>query len=201
MKRVMQLAAAALGAALLGGVTPIGARNMAIAQTPGDISWGTNLFSDRVARNVGDIVTVLVMESASSTGAITSDTKKDDAIDGGPGAGAFNFVPAFNLEAKNQHQGQATLNRSDQLIAKIPARVVEILPDGTLRLEGSREVTSNGERQILHITGLARSVDIGPDNTVASSVIADAHIEYTGKGVLSEGHRMSRFMRIFNWLF
>jgi flagellar L-ring protein precursor FlgH len=169
--------------------------------TPGDVSWGVGLFSDHVARNLGDIVTVLVMESASSTGEVSSGAKREEDINGGPGTGKLDVFPEFGVKTKNQQTGQATMNRKGRLVAKVPARVVEILPDGTLRLEGSREVTSNGEHELLHLTGLVRPIDIAADNSVVSSLMADARIQYNGKGTLTNGQRMSRLMRLINWIF
>jgi flagellar L-ring protein precursor FlgH len=159
------------------------------------------LFQDVVARGTGDIVTVLVVESAAATGQVTTETKREESMEGGPGTDAFDFISGWGISGKSDQKGQGTAGRKANLVAKIPARVVEVLPDGTLRLEGSREVEVNGEREILSLTGLVRPMDIGPENTVLSSVIADARIQYHGRGPITNGQRISRFMRLVNWIF
>lgn len=168
---------------------------------PGSPHWAEHLFRDPIAREPGDIVTVIVLESAQASGSVSSESKRDEAMAGGPGTGRLDAIPDWGLTSNNETKGEALTGRRGSLAAKVPARVVEVLPDGTLRLEGSREVKVNSEREILTVAGLVRPADIAADNTIVSSLMAEARIEYTGKGTLTNGQRPSRIMQVFSWLF
>ncbi|MBU1626932.1 flagellar basal body L-ring protein FlgH, partial [bacterium] len=86
------------------------------------------------------------------------------------------------------------------LIATITAVVTKVLPNGNLVIQGSREVTINYEKQLISVKGIIRPKDIGPDNTILSTAIAQAELKYGGKGFLSEKQREGWAMRIFNWV-
>ena len=80
------------------------------------------------------------------------------------------------------------------------AVIKEELPNGVFRIEGRRAVTINNEDQTMVITGLIRRVDIGFNNTISSNDIADANINYTGKGVISDEQNVGWLMRFFAWV-
>jgi flagellar L-ring protein precursor FlgH len=84
--------------------------------------------------------------------------------------------------------------------AQIPARVVRVLDNGSLVIEGRRAIVVNDETQILTISGVVRPEDISAANTVHSSQIADAEIQMTGRGVLSEAQRPGLLYRLLDWL-
>jgi flagellar L-ring protein FlgH len=79
--------------------------------------------------------------------------------------------------------------------------VMEVLPNGDLRVEGRREVTVNSEKQLMTIAGIVRRVDVDTKNTVLSSAIADAKIEYAGLGVLDDVQRPGWLVRILDWVY
>jgi flagellar L-ring protein precursor FlgH len=81
------------------------------------------------------------------------------------------------------------------------ARVVRVLPNGNLEIEGSREVVVNAENQRLILAGTIRAVDIAPDNTIRSTSIADAKIRFEGKGVVGQKQREGLITRLLHWLF
>ena len=81
------------------------------------------------------------------------------------------------------------------------ARVVEVLPNGDLRIEGQKSIVINGEKQLTILSGTVRQVDITPQNTITSDLIGDAEISYKGKGVLANTERPGFFARIFDWIF
>ncbi|MCA9465817.1 MAG: flagellar basal body L-ring protein FlgH, partial [Nitrospira sp.] len=80
------------------------------------------------------------------------------------------------------------------------AKVVEVFPNGDLRIRGKREVTVNSEKQTMIIRGIVRRIDLDTTNTVISTAVADAQIEYTGLGVVDEVQRPGWLVRLFNWL-
>jgi flagellar L-ring protein precursor FlgH len=155
-----------------------------------------SLFADRRARAVGDIVTVLVMESTSSSqsASVTGDSsvKSSSASTAGP----FKLIPKLNFEGQDTSESKGSTSRTASLTARIAARVVRILPNGDFEIEGVRTVTTNGEKQELRIRGIVRPEDISPDNTVPSTVIANAEISYSGKGVIGMRQRVGIITRL-----
>jgi flagellar L-ring protein precursor FlgH len=86
------------------------------------------------------------------------------------------------------------------LTGTISCVVTEVLPNGDLRIEGRREVTVNSEKQLMTIAGIVRRVDVNTKNTVFSSAIADAKIEYSGLGVLGDVQRPGWLVRVLDWV-
>ncbi len=107
----------------------------------------------------------------------------------------------IDASAKNKFGGKGATNREDTLTGTISAIVTEVLPNGDLRVEGRREVTVNSERQIMTIGGIVRRVDVNTKNTVQSSAIADAKIEYSGLGVVDDVQRPGWFVRVLDWIY
>ena len=158
--------------------------------------------ADRRARAAGDIVTVVIVESSSSTQKATTDTAKSSDLEGGPGVGdIFKNIKKFAFSGKQSTSGAGTTARSASLAAKITCRIVRTLPNGNLCIEGDREVATNKERQILQLSGTIRPEDIAPDNTVLSTYVADAKIVLTGKGIIADRQREGIVTRIIRWLF
>ncbi len=187
------------------------------AMWPGDTA--DNLFFiDAKARNVGDIVTVVVDESATSSQSATTDTSKDSdlemdwqslfGIDRSLGISNFlgsadPFDPRVAASLSRSNQGSGTTTRAGSLSARVSAMVVDKLPNGNLAIEGRRSVTVNHEEQIVVLRGIVREVDIDFDNTVSSRYIANASITYTGEGVVADEQRVGWLTRIltFVWPF
>ena len=157
-------------------------------------SAGTYLFTDHRAMRVGDIVTVRVKETADAKrGATTELDRKSDT--------SLNFDVFFGLlkaaasavggdllsaSSGTDFRGSGTTSRSEKLEATVPATVLTVLPNGNLFIEGHRVVLVNNEEHHFYLSGVVRPVDIEQDNSVASSLIADAEIEFTGRGVITE---------------
>lgn len=173
------------------------------------------LFEDARGKQVGDIVTILVSETSTSSQTATTDTKKSSSLSMRMGAmlglpsslGLGNFLGtgnAFNpsIDGKNDttNSGSGTTTRKGSLTATVSAIVTEVLPSGNLRVEGKRLVTINNEDQILVLRGIIRSMDINYDNTVSSSLIANAEITYDGKGIISDKQTVGWGMRVLDWI-
>jgi flagellar L-ring protein FlgH len=165
------------------------------------------LYRDVKARNVGDIVTIQVVETATATNSATTATqKKGDVSLNAPalgglekGGGTLNFSNILQGAGGINFNGTGSTSRTGQLQAAISARIVEAFPNGDLRLEGNKEVTINGERQILTIKGLVRSKDVSPANQVLSTSIADMAVLFNGKGVVADANKpgwLYKVMRI-----
>ncbi len=156
-----------------------------------------NFFSDNKARNVGDIITVMLNESTTASKSATTDLSKDNSY--AAGASALlgweaslqkhnkNLDPSAMISAtnKSKFKGDGSTGRSDTLSGNMTATVMAVLPNGNLCIKGRREVRLNLEKQIMILEGIVRPEDITAENTVDSSYIADAEITYSGQGVIA----------------
>ena len=171
------------------------------------------LFGDDKAKRVGDIITVTINETATSTQSATTDTAKSTALDmqttnllGLPSnLGVQNFLgmgtgfdPTVNASVNNSNQGSGTVTRNGTLTGTISAIITEILPSGNFKIEGRRSVTVNHEEQIMVLRGVIRPQDINFDNTITSISIADASISLTGEGVVADEQRKGWLAKILN---
>jgi len=151
-----------------------------------------DLYSDLRARRVGDVLTVRIVENAEALKSASTKTSRDSSLSAsvtsffGAPLSVGGFKPEASGSLKNEFEGSGTTQRKDTLVATLSAKVVEVLPQGLLRIEGYREVLINNERQYIILRGVVRPEDIQSDNTVLSSVIADAQIAYAGQGVVSD---------------
>jgi flagellar L-ring protein precursor FlgH len=180
--------------------------------SPGSL-WTTSrgsLFGDIKAGQVGDILTVAIYEKASASREATTSTGRSSSMD----AGIDGF---FGLETKlaklnrsidpsklvgtsfeNDFNGSGSTTRKEDLVATLTTRVVEVFPNGNLRIEGGKTVTVNNEDQIIVLTGIVRPNDISPQNIVNSKNVLDAKIAYTGKGIISDKQRPGWMTRILD---
>lgn len=154
------------------------------------------LTDDFKARKRGDVVTIVVAETASASKEANTKTGRGTSIS----AGIPNFMGveataiAKYLELNNmvsastdsKYDGSGSTSRKDILNATITAQVTDVLPNGNLRIEGQRSVRVNNEEQIIILEGIVRPRDISQDNMVSSAMIADARITYSGNGVVND---------------
>jgi len=158
------------------------------------------LFQDNKAGRVGDIVTVRIDENASGSKDATTATARDSSIS--TGLTSFFGLPTGNRDigatASNSFDGSGSTTRNGQLTADITARIVELMPNGNMIIKGTRELLINNERQFITVSGIVRPEDITRDNKIQSASIADAKIEYSGRGVISDNQSPGWLMRIFS---
>lgn len=181
-----------------------------------------DLFMDRKARRVGDIVTIEIVESSSASNKATTETDRESSLSAGvekffgiedryldsnhPDFKQFRdfnpFAAAGEASVKgsmsSDFEGNGITSRSGDVKATLTARVVEVLPSGNLRIIGSREVTVNHEQQIITLYGMIRPRDISADNVILSSSIADARIAYSGSGIINDRQRPGWISNILN---
>jgi len=161
-----------------------------------------SMFADRKARNVGDLVTVIIVEQAQARQTANTSTGKQSDFEVGPGLGVLaDLIPLFGMGGSDSFSAQGQTTRGGSLTAKITTRVVEALPNDTLRIEGTQRIVINGEEQEIVIRGTVRVSDISPDNTVLSPFVADAEISFVGTGIVADKNKPGILTRLFNWLF
>ena len=162
-----------------------------------------NPLADRIARNIGDVLTVIVSEvSSASTTAATQGSKADkNAIDAGIGPILKNLIPTLGTSTSSNSSGSGSTSRSGKLTARLTVTVKKVMPNGNLVIEGSRFIQTNKETQKMVIEGIVRPDDIKSDNTVLSEDVAEASIKYDGKGTVGDRQRQGIISRLLNWLF
>jgi len=173
-----------------------------LARTPlVDFETGESLVTNLKAHRVGDLITILIAESSNADA--TSKTKADNKSEhkGGPGLGFLDFIKPWDMSVENKYKGDGKTQRSGNLSAEITARITEVLHNGDFRLEGTRMVNVNGEKTLIEITGVCRSRDIAPDNTILSTYISDAMIAYNGSGLVNDAAKPGVVTKVLNWLF
>lgn len=173
-----------------------------LARTPLiDFETGESLVTNLKAHRIGDLITIIITEKSSADAA--SKTKADNKSEnkGGPGLGFLDFIKPWDMSVENKYKGDGKTERSGNLRAEITARITEVLHNGDFRLEGTRMVNVNGEKTLIEITGVCRSKDISPDNTIMSTYISDAMIAYNGSGLVNDAAEPGVVTKVLNWLF
>jgi len=170
-------------------------------------SDGGSLVEDVKARRVNDLLTILVAENISGAGAADTNTGRKSSLDAGVtsffgaplNVGAGNgFSPSVTGQMTDDFKGTGTTNRTGRIVGTITARVVEVMPNGSLVVESRKDITINNEKQLLVLRGMIRPEDVSVANTVSSSKVADAEIYLVGDGVLQEKQKPAWFARILN---
>ena len=161
------------------------------------------LTTDYKAHRVGDLVTILVVQSlqAENTGNVATDRslKASSGIDALAGHISTSGVQnIFSAKSSQSLQGKAQASSTSSLRTSLTGCVVALLPSGTLVIEAQRDIVMNNERQTMVLRGLVRPGDLTPENAVVSNEIGNLELEIKGKGVVSDGTRPPNvFMR---WL-
>ncbi|GFO70861.1 flagellar L-ring protein [Geomonas limicola] len=168
----------------------------------------TSLVEDLKARRRGDIVTVVISENASASKQASTATSRASSMSAGmpnllglektPIKSWFDLANLLNASFSTKFDGSGSTSRAETLTATISTKVMDVLPNGNLMIEGRRNVKVNNEDQIIVLTGTVRSRDVNADNTVSSALIADARINYTGKGVISDRQKPGWLMNIID---
>jgi flagellar L-ring protein FlgH len=186
------------------------ARELPATTPTADSQWVTGLFGDLRARHVNDLVTVRVIETLSATGAADSSLDKDSKASAAvPNLfgleskypSALDPTSMVSASANTSFKGGGTTSRSGDLSATVTARVAEVLPNGDLVIEGVREIDINGDRQIIVLTGVVRTADVGPGNVVASTSIGQMRIRYFGRGLIKDNLNPGWLVRVLNKIF
>ena len=186
------------------------ARALPQTTTTPDSQWMTGLFGDLRARRLNDLVTVRVVESLSGVGSADSALDKNSTATAAvPNLfGLESKYPGWldptalaSMSANSQFKGSGQTARSGELSAVVTARVAEVLPNGDLVLEGLREIDINGDRQMLVLSGIVRTADVGPGNVVPSTAIGNMRIRYFGNGLMKDNLSPGWLVRVLNKIF
>jgi len=172
----------------------------------------TNMISDARAFRVNDIVIINIAESMTATNSANTATDRE-------GSNSFKIPNLLGIETKNaayfggssdgtvlgtesksSHAGTGTTARSDVFSGTVAARVIDVLPNGYLVIQGQKNVQVNDEKVRFYLTGMVNPLMIGSDHSVASTQVADMELRYGGNGVVSAKQSPGMFSRVLNWL-
>lgn len=169
------------------------------------------MFADKRATGVGDIITIIVSETSTASKNNETKTEKKSSLSAAitsflysPGASGLltkkGQLPAMAYNSDINHDGAGSINNSETVVAKIAVRIVDVLPNRNLIVEGRRETAFSGEKQTIVLRGTVRQDDVASDNTVFSYNVADATIQIIGKGTVSDVQRKGWFTRLWDKL-
>jgi flagellar L-ring protein precursor FlgH len=190
----------------------------------GDASRRFLAFENR-ARRIGDLLTVQIVEEATAESEASTELDRNSDFEAtlNSGISLQNIVarPIINIlrffgftdqrttsepsgelnivdaETTTKFEGEGTSDREATFTTTIACLVTDVSGAGLLRIEGERQLRINNETQIIHLSGFVRPEDINLDNTIASTQVASADIQYTGVGMVSEQQRAPWLMRLF----
>lgn len=155
-------------------------------------SQSVSLLSDFKARRAGDLVFVNVVESTNANVESSARRARDSGTLAGVGTVA-GVIPIAGAAAggligalgQRKYEGNGATERNSALQARIVARVVEVYPNGDLRIQAQKMVKINKENEMMTLSGVVRTRDVGSDNSVPTTAIGDLSVELNGKGVAS----------------
>lgn len=154
--------------------------------------------ADRTARQVGDVLTVVVYQAAEATNSAKTDSSRSTRLSGQVSGGSF--AESGNLSFGGGYTGGGQVQRSERFVTQITVTVSEVLPNGDLIVTGEQKMQVNGETSNIGVRGRVRTADITSDNMVASNRVANAQINYDGRGFVSRSAKPGLINRVFRFL-
>ncbi|MFK7886247.1 MAG: flagellar basal body L-ring protein FlgH [Gammaproteobacteria bacterium] len=166
---------------------------------------GLALFSDLRAGRVGDILTIVLNEQTNATKSSTTSTSKSNSVSsatgtilGIPVTVGGNPIFENSVDTSTEFDGEGGATQSNQLEGSVTVTVVQRLDNGNLVVQGEKWLTLNQGKEYVRVSGVVRPIDIEPDNSIPSQKVANARIEYSGRGALASANRMNWLGRFFN---
>ncbi|HEX4230645.1 MAG TPA: flagellar basal body L-ring protein FlgH [Bryobacteraceae bacterium] len=185
-----------------------GANGANRALSPGSTYAGggilTDLAADLHAKNVGDLVTIVVLDQASATSQGVTTQQRTSSANSSISA-LFGMKSAHNalnnlanITGSQQLNGQGTTSRQTTVSTTVSGRVLKVLPNGDLIVEGAKLIAINSEFQTVSFRGIVRQVDLSNDNSVNSNQVENLEVRINGRGVVNDAIRRPNFLyRLF----
>jgi flagellar L-ring protein precursor FlgH len=168
-----------------------------VVSSPGSLYQSGTRFADLArdlrANEVGDLVTVLVSDTASAVASGVSNTSRKASVAAGvtgvAGLTSPRLSNLLNLSNNTQLQGQGQTSRATTITTTVTARVTEVSPNGNLTIEGLKNIGVNSEKQTIVLKGVVRPVDLTAANTIRSDQVGSLTLQINGKGVVGDAIR------------
>jgi flagellar L-ring protein precursor FlgH len=164
------------------------------------------LFEDQRARRVGDTVTVRLEERNRADKESNSKVERTSDLNYGVDAAAklplHNWLDevALDADSTNKMEGKGEAESNNNLTGTITVTVIEVLTNGNLLVSGEKQIAINHGAEYIRLSGVINPMFIRADNSVSSSRVADARIEYKGTGYIDEAQTMGWLARFFMWV-
>lgn len=165
--------------------------------------YDTRLYEDRIARRVGDLVTVVFEESTNAKKDASTSISKDTQVDiGAPNVFGRPITIGGNplsvsASASRSFDGEGAADQSNLFKGVLTSTVIAVQPNGNMVIQGHKKLTLNRGDEYVTVTGVIRREDVQPGNTISSQRVANAQISYTGSGALADANRMGWLNRFF----
>jgi len=163
------------------------------------------IFEDMKARRVGDVLTIVLSEKTNATKSATTTTKKENTTDlgtptlfGGSLTHGGRNLLATDIETSQEFTGEGDSAQSNALTGTITVTVAKVFANGNLFVKGQKTLFLNQGDEYIQISGIVRQADVGQNNRVSSTLLADARIAYSGNGSVSDANKMGWLARFFN---
>jgi flagellar L-ring protein precursor FlgH len=173
------------------------------AQSLWNDSVSKPMFADKRANSVGDILTIVVQESSSANKNNETKTEKNSSWTAAvtsflfPGFLQFKgSTPAVNYNSDLKHDGSGAINNSETIVAQVAVKIIDVLPNRNLVIEGKRDTSFGDEHQTIILHGIVRADDVTAANTVLSYNVADATISILSDGSVTDSTKKGWFTRI-----
>lgn len=166
--------------------------------------YDMRLFEDPAARRVGDVLTVTLNEQTNSTQRSKNKDEKQSSISVGLptlfGLGSLLLGGDMqtSMESEKKFNGNGDNSQNNVLRGAITVTVVEVLPNGNLKIRGEKRIALNQGDEFVRLSGIVRTADISSNNVIDSQKIADATFMYTGEGATTDAATQGWLSRIFN---
>ena len=160
-----------------------------------------NLFADHRATGIGDIVTIVISETTTTSATRSSANEKSGSVSLGTGIGIFDFLQAASASGSDKFSAKGSTSASNRVAGNVTVTVVDVLPNGNFILEGTQSIWQNKNEHKIVFRGTCRPEDISSSNTILSTRVADATVRFDGKGPLNAKQRQGILTQIFNILF
>ncbi len=161
----------------------------------------TGYYAEMKGLNVGDILTVIILENASASQKSVTQNSKSTSIAGTNGTGPLAAIKNIGLGTSSDFQGDGATTQTTKLSSSITARIMKVFPNGNMLIEGKKTSQINNETQEMFVKGVIRPVDISADNTVYSTSLADAEIKLSGHGSSSRTAKPGLINKVYDWIF
>jgi flagellar L-ring protein precursor FlgH len=172
-----------------------------------DAGSDRSMFADRKAARTGDIVTIVVSESVAAQSSQSTKSSRDSSISDAvqsflyPATGLHKgALPSIQLGGKAAYNGGGDISNNQSLASRAAALVTDVLPNGNLVVEAVRVVTFSGETQYVVLHGLVRPDDVSSANTVQSSNVAEARVEFLTEGALTDAQKRGWLTKLYEKL-
>ncbi|MBR0220896.1 MAG: flagellar basal body L-ring protein FlgH [Synergistaceae bacterium] len=160
-----------------------------------------NWFGDTRPSRVGDIVTVLVNERTDAKDEATMELTKNSNNSVSDGTGILKFIRSLSLSTSSTSDGDGSIERKHHATATLACLVTEVLPNGNLVIEGTRDIRTSEEILQFQLIGVIRPQDVNSDNQINSSLIANAEIAVKGRGTISRTQKPGVVTQILQAVF